>query len=382
MGFERFTPRSSAWLLLVLFACSSEEAPGGGDGDPDSAAGASGSTNAGAAAPSTTRPPAGAAGSAAAPTGVAGADSGANADEPMANGGTGGATAGPSGAGVDGAAGSQGGAGMPSAAEPRPPASSFMLETTMEPAGVEPWFNVYRPADLDATGQPLPVIAWANGGCLRVDFAWATLFERWAMAGFVVLALTESPADGLFGQTTSADQGEMIDWALAQAELPGGAYQGKLDTTKIVAAGNSCGGVTALGLAAVDERVAAVFVLSGSSAIGTADAEVMGAIRVPVGFVVGNPEEDIAAGPAGMDYELLPDGVPGMIVRRATGDHFLVSSDAEVLKDDAEIGLSWIDLALYGTPEAADELTSPNVCSICEPGVWTLESKHLDALRR
>jgi hypothetical protein len=67
---------------------------------------------------------------------------------------------------------------------------------------------------------------------------------------------------------------------------------------------------------------------------------VMSAISVPVGFVVGNPEEDVAAGPAGMDYELLADGVPGMIVHRATGDHLLISSDEGVLKDDAEIALN------------------------------------------
>jgi hypothetical protein len=227
----------------------------------------------------------------------------------------------------------------------------------------------------------LPVIVWANGGCFRADFAWATLFNRWAAGGFVVLALSESPSDGVLGQTTAEDQGKLIDWTLAQAEMAGGAYAGKLDTSRIVAAGNSCGGVTALNLTAVDDRVAAVFVLSGSSAIGAADEDVMSAITVPVGFVVGSPEEDIASPNANMDYDLLPEGVPGMVVSRKTGDHVLVSTDEGVLKQEAEIALNWMDLALYGTPEAAEALTSPNVCAICEPGTWTLKSKNLEKLQ-
>lgn len=39
-----------------------------------------------------------------------------------------------------------------------------------------------------------------------------------------------------------------------------------------------------------------------------------------------------------------------------------------------------MDLSLYGTREASEALTSPNVCSTCEPGVWTLKSKHLETL--
>lgn len=71
-----------------------------------------------------------------------------------------------------------------------------------------------------------------------------------------------------------------------------------------------------------------------------------------------------------------------MVVNRSTGDHLTVSTDETVLPQDAEISLNWIDLALFGTKEAADALTSPNVCAICDPGVWTLKSKNLEKLRR
>jgi predicted dienelactone hydrolase len=251
----------------------------------------------------------------------------------------------------------------------------------MESGGVEPWFNVYRPTDLSATGQPLPIIVWANGGCFRSDFTWAQLFNRWAAAGFVVLALTESPTEGALVQTTVAHQGQLIDWALKQAEMQGGKYAGKLDTKRIVAAGNSCGGITALGLAAKDKRATAVFVLSGSSAFSGADLTVMNAITVPVGYVVGG-SQDIAGANASADYDALKAEIPAMIVSRSSGDHMTVSTDMTVLDDVAEIAVNWMDLALYGTKQAAEALSAPSVCSICEAGMWKLKSKNLEKLQK
>lgn len=103
---------------------------------------------------------------------------------------------------------------------------------------------------------------------------------------------------------------------------------------------------------------------------------------VPIGYVIGSSDEDIAAPNAIADYEAMADGVPGMIVRRSSGDHITVSTDTTVLQQVAEIALDWMDLALYGTTEAADALTAPNVCAKCEPGTWTSREKHLATLRR
>jgi predicted dienelactone hydrolase len=261
----------------------------------------------------------------------------------------------------------------------RPASKTLMLPTTMEYPAEEPWFNVYRPENLDATGEPLPVIAWANGGCYRSDFTWEPLFKRWAAGGFVVLALTMHPERGAMVQTSIAEQGGLVDWALKQAMAKDGAYAGKLDPEQIVAAGNSCGGVTALGLAAQDPRIAAVFVLSGSSGFGAANRAVIDKISVPVGYIVGGPQ-DIAGGNATSDYDALPDGVPAMIVSRFEGDHRTVSTDPAILAHEAEIALNWMDLALYGTEEAHEELTSATVCADCESGHFALKSKHLEKL--
>jgi hypothetical protein len=66
----------------------------------------------------------------------------------------------------------------------------------------------------------------------------------------------------------------------------------------------------------------------------------------------------------------------------SSGDHITVSTDTTVLPQVAEIAPNWIDLALYGTHEAAAALTSPTVCASCDAGMWTLKEKHLATLRR
>ncbi len=183
----------------------------------------------------------------------------------------------------------------------RPTATGLVFPVTMDSPGAEPIFDVFRPTDVaeavTLTGHPLPIIVWANGGCLRTTVSWKPLFERWAAAGFVVLALSVKPGQlvEMFGTTTQVEHGKLIDWALAQAVGQSPPYAGNLDAARIVAAGNSCGGVTALELTAKDDRISAAFVLSGSSAIGSSNAAVVDALQVPVGFVVGNPAEDIAA---------------------------------------------------------------------------------------
>jgi predicted dienelactone hydrolase len=263
----------------------------------------------------------------------------------------------------------------------RPPATSLNFPTTKDSPKVKPWFNVFRPTDLSVTGQPLPVIVWANGGCFRSDFTWEPLYKRWAGAGFIVLAITSSDEAWELAQSTADDQGGMIDWILEQADNKQSPFAGKVDPKRIVAAGNSCGGITALALAAKDPRVNSVFVLSGSSSTSGADARVINAIKVPVGYITGG-SEDISAANVDADYALLNKELPVMVVSRATGDHITVSTDEKILPVDAEIGLNWMDLALFGTKEAADALKSPAVCALCEPGLWKMKSRNLEKLEK
>lgn len=259
------------------------------------------------------------------------------------------------------------------------PAIERNLPTTVEQDARLPDYNIYRPRDLAATGSPLPVIVWTNGGCVLYDAIWSIVLQRWAAAGFVALAPTvpvngDDPTRNITGVE---DQVEAIDWIVAEHERAGSPYRGRFDLDRIVAAGNSCGGIVSLALASMDDRVKSVFVLSGSSGFTPETAAaVMGNILVPVGYIVGGPE-DIANGFARQDLEYLPAGVAGYFVERFEGDHFLVSTDPDILADVAEISTNWIDFTLSGNPRVQQTLLE-HPCDGCEPGTWLIESRDLD----
>jgi endo-1,4-beta-xylanase len=246
----------------------------------------------------------------------------------------------------------------------------------METPGVAPFFHVWRPTDLSAVEGKLPVVVWANGACNRNDGGFRALFEMWASGGYFVVSLTSG---GGSSSTTIADQRGLIEWVVEQAEMAGGPYNGKLDLDRIVAGGNSCGGITSLGLASMDERVAAVFVLSGSSGFGGADATVINGIEVPVAYLVGG-EEDIARANAEADYEAFADGLPAMIVKRSSGDHLTISNNAMTMSEAADISVNWLDLTMFGLQGALDALNTPPLCTGCESDLWTVTSKNLETL--
>ena len=262
-----------------------------------------------------------------------------------------------------------------------------MLPISMEHHKEAPLFNVHYPTSLPEGVSKLPVIVWANGGCVNSDFTWKPLFERWAKGGFVVLSLSnDAPPDdlvaqlGMLGMSTKKEHAQLIDSATALNMT--GPLASKLDLERVIVSGNSCGGVTALEVAAEDKRTAAVFVLSGSSALGDTDTKIMGAIKVPVGYIVGSASEDVAAPNAQADYGALTEGIPAMVVSRKSGDHMTVSTDPMIAPQVADIALNWMDLAVHGTKAAHEALTSPNVCGVCTPGDWTLKAKGIETLQR
>jgi len=266
------------------------------------------------------------------------------------------------------------------------PARSADPAVTREAAPNLPGYNVYRPATLGR--RAMPIIAWANGGCVRSDATWTSLFERWAREGYFVITITQPPgappltaanAMAPGGRFTVDDQAAAINWAIRENETRGGPYRHHLDTRRIVAAGNSCGGITSLTLASRQSNLKSVFVLSGSS-VGPgqkveASQAIMSKVTVPVMFIVGG-DEDIARVPANMDYDQLPAGGAAMVVMRSAGDHRTVSTEPAILRDAGEISVNWFKATLYNDRAARKALTS-TLCAGCDPRIWTVKSKNL-----
>jgi hypothetical protein len=373
--------------VLNLWACSSgdpteaptspgSEKPADDADDADDAAGTSGASSGKDAGGGTgsTRTDAGISGSGGARDAGLAKDGGST---PGTGGTSGTATGGADGGTPDPTTGGVADGGTPGTTSgSRPLSSSRKLPTMMETPGVAPFFHVWRPTDLSAVEGRLPVVVWNNGACNRNDKGFQPLFDKWAAGGYFVVSLTSGGGSSM---TTIADQKALLEWVVAQDSMAGGPYNGKLDLDRITAGGNSCGGITSLGLASMDKRVAAVFVLSGSTAMGSPNKTVINGIKVPVAYVIGGTE-DIARANAEADYAAFADGLPAMLVKRSSGDHLTISNDAKVMVDAADISVNWLDLTMYGLQGALDALKTPTVCAGCMSGLWTVTAKNLETL--
>lgn len=271
-------------------------------------------------------------------------------------------------------------------------------------------FNVYRPRDLMERKRPVPVIAWGNGDCMTFDAMAVPLMERWAAAGYVVIAVNDpqgmskmaaagrpngaagnaarsSPqaAAGMLAgvEAQTAAQIRMLDWAEA-ANRNGGRYAGKLDTKRMVLAGNSCGGVTAINAAWRDKRAKSIFIVSGSANFpGTPDDKRKAdAARIPLPtlYIVGGPE-DLARAPVDIEWSAMRPDLPAVLVKRSSGDHVTVSTDPDIQLDEAAIGLNWFRATLYGDKKAARELAAKG-CRDCNPATWAVQSRNLPGMKQ
>jgi predicted alpha/beta-hydrolase family hydrolase len=253
-------------------------------------------------------------------------------------------------------------------------------------------FNVYRPRDLMQRRTPAPVIAWGNGGCMKFDFLSLTLVERWAAAGYVVITYNDPEAmkggmpdmallSAMVDAQTAA-QIRMLDWA-EQANGKRGRYAGKLDTSRMVLAGNSCGGITAIKASWQDKRAKSLFILSGSANVpGTPDEKRKAdaaRIALPAMYIVGG-NEDLARAPVRIEWAAMRPHLAAVLVERSSGDHPTVSNDPVIQLDEAAIGLNWFRATLYGDRAAARELAAKG-CAKCDPKVWAVRSRNLPGVK-
>jgi hypothetical protein len=97
---------------------------------------------------------------------------------------------------------------------------------------------VYAPIN-PPPGVKMPLITWGNGACRTNGTGFGNFLTNLASYGYLVVA-NGSP-QGLGRQSKVSDVRESIDWAIKG----GAAKYGNIDTSKIAAAGQSCGGLEA-----------------------------------------------------------------------------------------------------------------------------------------
>jgi hypothetical protein len=106
-----------------------------------------------------------------------------------------------------------------------------------------PNHTIYAPKTPPPDSEKLPLIVWGNGACMGVGTMFYNFLNEIASHGFVIIANGKAVGAPLSGMETYKDLMTSIDWALTN---PAAKKYGNIDTSRIVAAGQSCGGLEAV----------------------------------------------------------------------------------------------------------------------------------------
>ncbi len=262
------------------------------------------------------------------------------------------------------------------------PYKALMKEEASLPA-----HTVFVPKDLTAFGaeKPLPVLVWGNGACQNSPWEHYKFLNEIASHGYIVLAtgyipLEEKAFEG--PMSTTRQQIESIDWAIAQNKDKRSPYYQKIDVGNICVAGMSCGGLQTL-FNCADKRIKTLMICNSGlfnqqnahQAVGgmpMPPKEKLKEIHTPVIYILGG-KEDIAY-ENGMDDFHRINHVPACAInypvghggtyRQPHGGEFTIPA------------LAWLDWQLKGDKEAAKMFTGS------DPGLlkrkdWTLERNQL-----
>ncbi len=256
-------------------------------------------------------------------------------------------------------------------------------KSVMKEEGSLPAHTVFTPQDLSVFNaeKPLPVLVWGNGACTNSPWEHFKFLNEIASHGFIVLAtgyipMEEVPYNG--PMSTTQQQIESIDWAIAQNADKTSPYYQKIDTKNICVAGMSCGGLQTL-FNCADPRITLLMICNSGlfnqqnagQAVGgmpMPPKEKLKDIHTPVMYMLGG-ETDIAYGNGMDDFHRIKH-VPACAInypvghggtyRQPHGGEFTIPA------------LAWLQWQLKGDKEAAKMFTG-NTPALLKRKDWTLE---------
>ncbi|MBO7099198.1 MAG: family 43 glycosylhydrolase [Bacteroidaceae bacterium] len=243
--------------------------------------------------------------------------------------------------------------------------------------------TVFVPQDLSAFNEknPLPVLVWGNGACTNSPWEHFKFLNEIASHGYLVLAtgyipMEEKPYQG--PMSTTEQQIQSIDWAIAQNADPASPYYNKVDVKNICVAGMSCGGLQSLYNCA-DPRITSLMICNSglfknsnrNQAVGgmpMPDKSKLKEIHTPIIYILGG-KEDIAYENDMDDFHLISH-VPacaanfpvghGGTYRQPHGGEFSV------------VALNWLNWQLKGDKQAAKMFKGKD-CLLSKREGWTIE---------
>lgn len=211
-----------------------------------------------------------------------------------------------------------------------------------------PDFVIYRPENIQKTANregKLPVIVWANGGCMNSSIHQERILSEIASHGYVIVAIgsMQMTVEERKHQPTPDDEMlKGLNWISEQAKTKVNDYYDKVDLNKIAAAGHSCGGAQTLRIAD-DPRIKTYLILNagmGAMTMAGASSESLKNLHGPTLYLIGG-ESDIAYENAIIDYRRI-NHVPVVFANHTTAGHTATFSD-KYGGSFGQMSLDWLD---------------------------------------
>lgn len=246
-----------------------------------------------------------------------------------------------------------------------------------------PDFVVYRPENLKKAVEKhdrLPVLIWANGGCMDSSIHQERILSEIASHGYVVVAIGKLQMTVEEREHLPTPDDEMLkglNWISKQAKTKGSDYYKSVNLDKIAAGGHSCGGAQTFRIAD-DSRIKTYMILNagmGEMEMAGASSKSLQNLHAPTIFMIGG-ESDIAYKNAVLDYNRI-NHVPVVFANHLTAGHTATFSE-QYGGSFGQMSVDWLDWQFKSKDHSniflKNDLTK-------YPG-WTIESKGFNQYKK
>ncbi|MDD3431191.1 MAG: alpha/beta hydrolase [Bacteroidales bacterium] len=243
-----------------------------------------------------------------------------------------------------------------------------------------PDFVIYRPKNINEAVEKeskLPILVWANGGCMNSSIHHERLLSEVASHGYIIIAIGKlqmTVEERVHEHTPDNELLKAMDWITEQENTKESDYYKKVDLTKIAAGGQSCGGAQTFRVAG-DSRIKTYMIFNagmGDMSMAGASTKSLENLHGKIIYIIGG-KSDIAYKNAILDYDRI-NNVPVVFANHETAGHGGTFTE-EFGGSFAKMALDWLDWQFKNKDNSAVFLKN----DLSNYPSWTIKSKGFNA---